>query len=279
MTFAWIREERARQEEEHRSGEITKDTQSEIVTNLAGEPPDPYVADVGEKPAVEELRPDPESDAGFTEDYPKPETKPEPTVVITPEEWEALDAISAPEPEYEYEFVEEHSGEDYVVPVKPAVAPTAEEEFPDMERPGDYVTPPETVNVTIDGGVIEPARSIVREAAPARGRGVMHSHLEAQADNLPETAKAAHSGFGNEFPVNPNKGDVYLRTDYLPNRLFKFNGQKWIEVDSEQRDILAYDDMYIRHLVDEIESGRQDVDLLSDLERSQIAEFLSRHSG
>jgi hypothetical protein len=278
MTFDWIREERA-QGEEYRSGEITKDTQSEIVADLAGEPPDPYVADVGEKPTVVELRPVPESDAGFTEDYPKPETKPEPKVVITPEEWEALDAISAPKPEYEYEFVEEHSGEDYVAPAELSVAPTVEEEFPDMERPGDYVTPPETVSVTIDGGVIEPARPIVREAAPARGRGVMHSHLEAQADNFPETAKAAHSGFGNEFPVNPNKGDVYLRTDYLPNRLFKFNGQKWIEVGPEQRDILAYDDGYIRHLVDEIESGRQDVDLLSDLERSQIAEFLSRHSG
>ena len=271
MTFAWIRAERARQEEEYRSGEITKDTQSEIVTDSAGEPPDPYVADVGEKPTTEELQPEPESDVGFTEDY----AKPEPKVVITHEEWEALDAVSAPEPEYEYEFVEEHSGEDDIE----FVQVVAEEEFPDMERPGDYVTPPETVSVTIDGGVIEPAKPIVREAAPARGRGVMHSHLEAQADNLPDTAKAAHSGFGNEFPVNPNKGDVYLRTDYLPNRLFKFNGQKWIEVDAEQRDILAYDDLYIRHLVDEIESGRQDVDLLSDLERSQIAEYLGRHSG
>ena len=84
--------------------------------------------------------------------------------------------------------------------------------------------------------------------------------------------------FGNEFPINPEKGDTFLRVDYLPNRLFKFNGQKWIQIDKEQTDIYVYNDMYIKHLIEEIDSGRYDTDSLSDVEREQITHYLSKNS-
>lgn len=116
-----------------------------------------------------------------------------------------------------------------------------------------------------------------REAAPARGRGVMHTHL-ASADNGPITGRPSGTGFGNEFPGNPQKGDVYLRVDYLPNRLFKFNGNKWIEVDKESTDVYAYEEEYIKHLVDEIDAGRYDPDTLTDVEREQIRQFLEKNS-
>jgi hypothetical protein len=135
----------------------------------------------------------------------------------------------------------------------------------EVERPGDYITPPP---------VEDPPR--VLEAAPARGRGIMNTHLE--ADNLPELGKASRSDFGNNFPVSAEKGDVYLRTDYLPNRLFKFNGAKWIEVDKSQTDVYAYDELYIKHLIDEIAAGRYDADSLTDSERDNIAEYLKNNS-
>lgn len=121
-----------------------------------------------------------------------------------------------------------------------------------------------------------PARPATPEAAPARNRGVMHSHLVVEADNTPNLGKAAHSDFGNTFPANPEKGDVYLRTDYLPNRLFKFNGNKWIEVDKDSTDVYAYEEAYIQHLIDEIDAGRYDPDSLSDVEREQIQDYLTR---
>ena len=40
------------------------------------------------------------------------------------------------------------------------------------------------------------------------------------------------AGFGNVFPMAAGKGDTYVRTDSLPNQLYKFNGNKWIEVDT-----------------------------------------------
>jgi hypothetical protein len=133
----------------------------------------------------------------------------------------------------------------------------------DTERPGDYITPLEQTKIP--------------EAAPARGRGIMHSHLSAEADNLlKDLGTASNAGFGNNYPADPEKGDVYLRTDYLPNRLFKFNGQKWMQVDKDQT--YAYEDEYIKYLIDQIDSGKYDPDLLTDLEREQIQLYLSKHA-
>ena len=43
------------------------------------------------------------------------------------------------------------------------------------------------------------------------------------------------AGFGTAFPSNYNKGDYFLRTDYLPNRLFKYDGVRWIKIEDAIR--------------------------------------------
>ena len=44
------------------------------------------------------------------------------------------------------------------------------------------------------------------------------------------------AGFGNAFPnSNVNKGDYFLRTDYLPNRLFRFDGIRWVKIEDAVR--------------------------------------------
>ena len=116
--------------------------------------------------------------------------------------------------------------------------------------------------------------SVTPEASPGRNRGVMNTHLQAEADNTEPLGKAINNSFGNEFPENPERGDLFLRTDFLPNRLFKFNGKKWIEVDKDQTDVYAYEEAYIRHLIEEIDAGRYDPDSLTDVEREQIATYL-----
>ena len=115
------------------------------------------------------------------------------------------------------------------------------------------------------------------EASPGVNRGVMFTQ-PVQADNTPSLGKASTSGFGNEFPKQPEKGDVYLRTDYLPNRLYKFNGNKWIEVDKSSTDVYAYDEMYIKHLIEQIDQGKYEIETLSDIEREQIKKYLNRNA-
>jgi hypothetical protein len=94
--------------------------------------------------------------------------------------------------------------------------------------------------------------------------------LRARADD--ETYNSVD--FGIAFPVNPAKGDAYIRVDYLPSRLFKWNGDKWIEVDKDTTDSFTYNDNYIDHLIAKISSGEYDPELLNDNEREQIEQRL-----
>ena len=44
------------------------------------------------------------------------------------------------------------------------------------------------------------------------------------------------AGFGINFPTsNVDKGDYFLRTDYLPNRLFRYDGNRWVKIEDSVR--------------------------------------------
>ena len=96
--------------------------------------------------------------------------------------------------------------------------------------------------------------------------------------SISEEETPVNAGFGIQFPTNPDKGDMFLRVDYLPNRLYKWNGVKWIEVDKAKTDSFAYDDAYIQYLIEKIDSGEYDVDLLSAAEQEQIQGYLNGKS-
>jgi hypothetical protein len=157
--------------------------------------------------------------------------------------------------------------EDLVMAKEESEIKTTQNPWSMDERPGDYVEPV----------VVDTPNPRAAEASPGQGRGAMYS-APIQADNSPQLGKAASTGFGNDFPATPQKGDVYLRTDYLPNRLYKFNDKKWIEVDKSSTDVYAYEEAYIRHLIDEIEANRYDADTLTEVEREQIAEYLRKNA-
>jgi len=46
-------------------------------------------------------------------------------------------------------------------------------------------------------------------------------------------------GLGIEFPSQPAVGDYFLRSDYLPNRLFRFDGRRWVKIEDVQRTSLT----------------------------------------
>lgn len=52
-------------------------------------------------------------------------------------------------------------------------------------------------------------------------------------DGIPPNGKPY--GFGQAFPQNPVNGQFYLRTDYLPNRLFRWDGRHWIKYEDNVR--------------------------------------------
>ena len=47
------------------------------------------------------------------------------------------------------------------------------------------------------------------------------------------------TGMGISFPGDAAHGDYFLRTDYLPNRLFRFDGHRWVKIEDNVRTTLT----------------------------------------
>jgi len=46
-------------------------------------------------------------------------------------------------------------------------------------------------------------------------------------------------GSGISFPLNSTKGDYFLRLDFMPNRLFRFDGTRWVKIEDNVRTTLS----------------------------------------
>jgi hypothetical protein len=163
------------------------------------------------------------------------------------------DAVASGDSMEQSEAGESSSGEELAKPVKSAEIKT------------EGVTLQES-----DGGYVKfEGRSISKDALKG-----MHPELFLQVDGGNQTS----TNFGTEFPRFAKKGDTFVRVDTLPNRVFKFSGSSWIEVNKDVTSSYLYDDEYIKYLVSKIETGEYDVDLLSDNEKMQIEEYLDKIS-
>jgi hypothetical protein len=83
------------------------------------------------------------------------------------------------------------------------------------------------------------------------------------------------TSFGTQFPRTAHKGDTFIRVDTLPNRVFKFDGKRWFEINKDTVDAYLYDENYIKYLIAKIDNGEYDLDLLSDKEKEQIEHYLN----
>lgn len=149
----------------------------------------------------------------------------------------------------------------------------------EVERPGDYITPP--AEIEVEGVTREnPIHELEGGYVTFEGK---HMHKDVLKDMRPDlfkltadSAKQVSTSFGITFPKVSNRGDVFVRVDMLPNRVFKFDGRKWIEINKEKTDSYLHDQEYISYLISKIETGEYDIDLLSESEKQQIEEVLSK---
>tara|TARA_B100000212_G_scaffold212643_1_gene160717 strand:+ start:1401 stop:2558 length:1158 start_codon:yes stop_codon:yes gene_type:complete len=64
-------------------------------------------------------------------------------------------------------------------------------------------------------------------------------------DGIPPNGEAFGSGIS--FPTASAKGDYFLRTDLLPNRLFRYDGQRWVKMEDNVRMTLTNTDTRNTH--------------------------------
>ena len=181
------------------------------------------------------------------------------------EQDQVIEPVSEPvEEQLEMDFdAEPEVIEEVVKPKPPIIATEIEtdgvtvEEIAKSESEGDYMLDPE-------------GRSIHKDALKS-----LHPELFLNIDS----ERASSTKFGTVFPPQAIKGDIFVRVDQMPNRVYKFEGNNWIEVQKEISDTYLYDEEYIKHLVSKIQTGEYDVDLLSDSERQQIEIYLTDNKG
>jgi len=119
-----------------------------------------------------------------------------------------------------------------------------------------------------EGGYVEYQGKIYKKEAL---KELNQNLFRIQPDNGVRQGK---TNFGTLFPSMASKGDLFVRVDVMPNKVFKFDGIRWIEV---RKDITAsyLDEEYIKHLIEKIDSGEYDPVHLTADEEEQIRAYLS----
>jgi hypothetical protein len=263
--------------------------------------PDAWVADVDEKPTEEELKEEPEvveppakeddfdiskhpylfkTGGGFKNLTPmvyKPELEAKPEVIeefptIVPEEpiveEPVIEEPVIEEPVIEEPVIEEPVIEEPIVDTTPVIveALIPEEELIATQVKELTAGSDVTINEVDGGYVIYEGKMMSKDAL----KSMKPELFKIKADTVPNTS----TSFGTHFPQFANKGDIFVRVDNLPNRVFKFDGHRWIEINKDTSQTYLQDDSYIQFLISKIDSGEYDIDLLSEYEKEQIESYL-----
>jgi hypothetical protein len=103
-----------------------------------------------------------------------------------------------------------------------------EEGKPALITADDTLPPPDASSTTMD------ASRIMERPIRTGYAGYM------LGDGVPDNG--VQFGFGGSFPQSAVEGDYFLRTDYVPNRLFRYTGKRWIKREDNVRHTLTNTD-------------------------------------
>ena len=99
---------------------------------------------------------------------------------------------------------------------------------------------------TVDEPIDASAESVTADAQfDTPGREAYRGYLMDYGDGEPPNG--APYGFGITFPSRSYEGDYFLRTDFMPNRLFRYDGCRWVKVEDNLRMDLSNSDTRKTH--------------------------------
>ena len=139
---------------------------------------------------------------------------------------------------------------------------------------------------TIVAEVVTPGNLLVPESASQKQKPAPYVPPEAvhtnkktiiKADNDPAPATEINVLFGTAFPNTASRGDLCLRVDYLPTRLYRYNNNNWIEIEKSTTDTYSYNEEYIKYLIEQLSIGTYDPENLTASEKDQIEEYISKN--
>ena len=123
--------------------------------------------------------------------------------------------------------------------------------------------------VTFADSIVSADKTPKQDVEPNTDNVVEQAAPEPRPEPVTEPT-APPVGFGQVPPDNPSKGYMFLRTDNVPTKLFKFNGDKWIRVEKESTDAYTANEDYIDFLMHKLETGEYDPEALTEAELIEI---------
>lgn len=111
----------------------------------------------------------------------------------------------------------------------------------------------DSIDVTADSdlyapgfdGIITGAMDFTSDASPAytyiaRYSPLSFSYTAGYLTGSSEAPNGFPTGAGITFPLAPQLGDYFLRTDYLPQMLFRWDGQLWVRISTDVRTVTGF---------------------------------------
>jgi len=127
------------------------------------------------------------------------------------------------------------------IEINDAIVTRAEQDVP---KSGYDTSTFYTENVNAHGLPVDPGALDASDMAPDASSNVADASAQTltsavkiegylTGDALPPNGATVAAGIA--FPAAPGQGDYHLRLDYIPNRLFRYDGRRWVKVEDSVR--------------------------------------------
>ena len=140
--------------------------------------------------------------------------------------------------------------------------------------------PESVVEVVTEGVTTEAFKKSAGDYVEFEGKSMHKNVLKELRPDIfrirPDSGESPNIGFGTDFPQFAVMGDMFVRVDMLPNRVYKFVRGKWIEVNKDNSDSYLHNESYINYLIDKIGSGEVDPELLTETEQEMVEQYIRR---
>lgn len=245
-----------------------------------------YVADVGEKPTLEEIAEYEADDGPLTAD------QVEQIIESVKEEVTVISNLIEEEPITVQKLVIDPHPIGWMYPPTPLPGPVIEEVeqvIPEEPKPAPF----DIDSITVDS--MAPI-TVVKENPIVETEGVTNKiartgdYIEIEGKQLhtrvaagmypdllalkPDEGKDVAVNFGTAFPKYAQRGDIFTRVDILPNNVYKFDGTRWLDVNKSNSDTYLSQPKYIEFLVNKISTGEYELDSLTGPEQQAVEDYL-----
>lgn len=153
------------------------------------------------------------------------------------------------------------------------------EPLPGIEDPKGLI-PEEPKEIVTEGVTEEAFKKSAGDYVTYEGKSMNVNVLKDMRPDIfrirPDSGDEPNVGFGTEFPKYAVMGDIFVRVDVLPNRVYKFVKDKWIETNKDISDTYLHNPAYINYLIDKIGSGEVDPELLTETEQDMVEQYIKK---